>query len=125
MYNVSDFLFFKDGDEDDDEISCTPALAPSRLAQNVPSYHPPVPVGDACSKIDSVSKSDRKDDEDESMDENSEHGIESDDKERGFEEAAEPTFSVDPALSKSFLNFLYDVEIEEKQGTEVKVLHIS
>ena len=32
------------------------------------------------------------------------------------------TFTVDPALSKSFLNFLYDVEDEEREAAEVQVV---
>lgn len=32
------------------------------------------------------------------------------------------TFTVDPSLSKSFLNFLYDVEDEERESAEVQVV---
>ena len=37
------------------------------------------------------------------------------------EESRMLTFTVDPALSKSFLNFLYDVEDEEREAAEIQV----
>ena len=38
------------------------------------------------------------------------------------EESRMLTFTVDPALSKSFLNFLYDVEDEEREAAEIQVV---
>ena len=50
------------------------------------------------------------------MDVDSENDIEQ------HEETKMLTFPVDPALSKSFLNFLYDVEDEERESAEVQVV---
>lgn len=38
------------------------------------------------------------------------------------EESRMLNFTVDPALSKSFLNFLYDVEDEEREAAEIQVV---
>ena len=107
-------FFFKD-DDDDNEISCTPALVPSRLAQNVPGYLHPPSVGDAHDKLDSASTRDSP------VEENSESDMASGEEEKGFKEAVERCHNVDPQLSRSFLNFLYDVEVEETSEAEVKV----
>lgn len=98
----------EDNEDDDDEISCTPALAPSRIAQNVPAYQPSLPIDNAECMAASGTTSDCNEDEDNLMDE------------RLSKEPVVSTFTVDPALSKSFLNFLYDVEDEERQAAEVQ-----
>ena len=104
-------MFFKeDNEDDDDEISCTPALAPSRIAQNVPAYQPSLPIDNTECMAASGTTSDCNEDEDNLMDE------------RLSKEPVVSTFTVDPALSKSFLNFLYDVEDEERQAAEVQVI---
>ena len=118
-------MFFKDNSDDEDEISCTPALAPSRLVQNVPSYLPPVPTGDMDTKVDSTNTSDHEEDVNNPMDANSGFGIESDKGRKVFKDAAKSSFIVDPALSKSFLNFLHDIEDEEKPEAEVKVITVN
>ena len=117
-------MFFQDNSGDEDEISCTPALAPSRLAQNVPGYPPPVPAGDTDTKVDSASTSDHEQHDDNPKDENSEFGIDNDECRRDFKYSVESSFIVDPALSRSFLNFLYDVEDDERPEAEVKVITI-
>lgn len=118
-------MFFKDNSDDEDEISCTPALAPSRLAQNVPSYLPPVPTCDADTKVDSTSASDHEEDVNTPMEANSGFGIENDEGRLVFKDAVKSSFIVDPALSKSFLNFLHDIEDEEKPEAEVKVMTVN
>lgn len=119
MYNPFEDLIFgfflKDDDDDDNEISCTPALAPSRLAQNVPGYLPPPTVGDEHNKLDSAST------QDSPMEENSESDMADGEDEKDFKEAVERCHNVDPKLSRSFLNFLYDVEVQETSEAEVKV----
>ena len=122
-------LSLEEPDDEDDEISCTPALAPSRLAQNIPDYQPGNPVNkgvkqgqfedDIDSKVDSATKSDCKVGEDNLMDVHG--GNESDKDKEGTKESMEYTSVVDPLLSRSFLSSLYDDEVEEIQPAEIKV----
>ena len=118
-------MFFKDNSDDEDEISCTPALAPSRLAQNVPGYLSPAPTGDMDTKVDSTSTSDHEEDVNNPIDANSGFGIENDEGRKVFKDAETSSFIVDPALSKSFLNFLHNIEDEEKPEAEVKVITVN
>ena len=116
----------KEGNDEDEEISCTPALAPSRLAQNIPSCQPVDPVrkemesedlvDDFDSKVDDATESDHKMEEDNLMD--VDNGNES---EEVLRKSAGVTAVVDPLLSRSFLNSLYDVDFEESQPAEMKV----
>ena len=116
----------KEGDDEDDEISCTPALAPSRLAQNIPVCQPVDPVrkemesedfdDDVDSKIDDTTTSGRNLEEDSPMEVQS--GNES---EEGSRKPAGVTAIVDPLLSRSFFNSLYVDEVEESQPAEMKV----
>ena len=111
-------LLKEDTNDEDDEISCTPALAPSRLAQHVPSRIPPGSTdvtgcnSDGATSTTSVCK----EEVNKPMDVDSENDTEQ------HEEARMLTFTVDPVLSKSFLNFLYDVEHEEREAAEVQVV---
>lgn len=111
-------LLKEDNNDEDDEISCTPALAPSWLAQHVPSRIPPGSTdvtgcnSDGATSTTSVCK----EEVNKPMDVDSENDTEQ------HEESRMLTFTVDPALSKSFLNFLYDVEDEEREAAEVQVV---
>lgn len=111
-------LLKEDTNDEDDEISCTPALAPSRLAQHVPSRIPPGSTDvTGCNSDGATSAtSGCKEEVNKPMDVDSENDTEQ------HEEARMLTFTVDPALSKSFLNFLYDVEDEEREAAEVQVV---
>ena len=111
-------LLKEDNNDEDDEISCTPALAPSRLAQHVPSRVPPVSTdATGCNSDGATSAtSGCKEEVNKPMDVDSENDTEQ------HEEARMLTFTVDPVLSKSFLNFLYDVEHEEREAAEVQVV---
>lgn len=111
-------LLKEDNNDEDDEISCTPALAPSRLAQHVPSRVPPVSTDvTGCNSDDATSATSVcKEEVNKPMDVDSEN-----DKEQ-HAESRMLTFTVDPSLSKSFLNFLYDVEDEERESAEVQVV---
>ena len=116
----------KEGDDEDDEISCTPALAPSRLAQNIPACQPVDPVskemesedfaGNVNSKVDDETESGHQVEEDNLMDVHSEN-----ESEEGLRKPVRVTAVVDPLLSRSFFNSLYDVEVEENQPSEMKV----
>lgn len=113
------FCFLKeDNNDEDDEISCTPALAPSRLAQHVPFRVPPVSTdatgcnADGATSATSVCKEEV----------NKPMNVDSENDKEQHEEARMLTFTVDPALSKSFLNFLYDVEDEEREAAEIQVV---
>lgn len=122
-----DLLTLKEGIDEDDEISCTPALAPSRLAQNVPDYQLALDIeilqehatSVAVSEANSVTKSDCSDVENNHMDVNSGH--ESEKLEEELKESVESSALVDPSLSTSFLNVLYDVELNESKPVEIKV----
>lgn len=48
--------------------------------------------------------------------------VDSENDKEQHEESRMLTFTVDLALSKSFLNFLYDVEDEEREAAEVQVV---
>ena len=116
----------KEGDDEDDEISCTPALAPSRLAQNISVCQPVDPIrkenesedvgNDIDSKVSDTTISRHNLEEDNIMDVQS--GNES---EEGSRKPAGVTAVVDPLLSRSFFNSLYDDEVEEIQPAEMKV----
>lgn len=108
----------KEDNDEHDEISCTPALAPSRLAQHVPSCVPPVSTdATGCNSDDATSATSVcKEEVNKPMDVDSENDTEQ------HEESRVLTFTVDPALSKSFLNFLYDVEDEEREAAEIQVV---
>lgn len=122
------FLFLKEGNDEDDEISCTPALAPSRLAQNIPACQPVDLISEEMeskdfvdgvlvdSEVYNTAKSDHKLEEDNPVDAHS--GNESEEESR---KSVGATAVVDPLLSRSFLNFLYDAECEESQPAEIKV----
>lgn len=129
--NRHEFFFscgeiLKEGNDEDEEISCTPALAPSRLAQNIPSCQPVDPVkkqmesedlvDDLDSKVDDATESDHKMEEDNLMD--VDNGNES---KEVLRKSAGVTAIVDPLLSRSFLNSLYGVDFEESQRAEMKV----
>lgn len=111
-------LLKEDNNDEDDEISCTPALAPSRLAQHVPSCLPPVFTdatgcnSNVATSVTSVSKEEI----------NKPVDVDSENDKEQHEESGMLTFTVDPALSRSFLNFLYEVEDEEREAAEVKVV---
>ena len=121
------FLLLKEGNAEDDEISCTPALAPSRLAQNIPACQPVDLISEEMeskdfvdgalvdSEVYNTAKSDHNL-EDNPMDAHS--GNESEENSR---KSVGATAIVDPLLSRSFLNFLYDAECEESQPAEIKV----
>ena len=118
-------MFFKDdNDVDDDEISSTPALAPSRLAQNITDYQPPIPVDEVGSEVHSAASSDYKEHDDNPIEENCGLQRTDEEEEGAFNQTTESSFTVDPALSKSFLSFLYDVEVVEKPEAEDKVLYL-
>lgn len=108
----------KEDNDEDDEISCTPTLAPSRLAQHVPSRVPHVSTdATGCNSDDATSATSVcKEEVNKPMDVDSENDTEQHEGSRML------TFTVDPALSKSFLNFLYDVEDEEREAAEVQVV---
>lgn len=127
------FFFFiscaeilKEGDDEDDDISCTPALAPSRLAQNIPVCQPVDLIGeemesndfagDLNAEVDEAAKSDHKVEDDNLMDVHS-----GNEREEWSRKPAGVTAVVDPLLSRSFFNSLYDDEVEESQPTEMKV----
>ena len=128
IFCISCGEILKEGSDEDDEISCTPALAPSRLAQNIPACQPVDLISEEMeskdfvdgehvdSEVDIASKSGHKSEEDKLMDVHS--GNESEEESR---ESVGVTAVVDPLLSRSFLNFLYDVACEEGQPAEVKV----
>ena len=117
----------KEGNDEDDEISCTPALAPSRLAQNIPACKPVDLISEEMeskdfvdgvlvdSEVDNTATSGRKVEEDNLMHIHS--GSESEEESK----KSVGVTSIDPLLSRSFLNFLYDVEVEESQPPEMKV----
>lgn len=114
-------LLKEDNNNEDDEISCTPALAPSRLAQHVPSHVPPVSTDATVCNSNGATRTTSvcKEEVNKPIDVDSEN-----DKEQ-HEESRMVTFTVDPALSKSFLNFLYDVEDEEREAAEVQVWSVA
>ena len=73
-------------------------------------------VDDVDSKVDDATESDHKMEEDNLMD--VDNGNES---EEVLRKSAWVTAVVDPLLSRSFLNSLYDVDFEECQPAEMKV----
>lgn len=76
---------------------------------------------DVDSKVDNATKSDHNEDEDNLMDIDSEN--ENDMDKEGSKKSTECTAIVDPLLSRSFLNSLYDAEVEESQPVEIQVGH--
>ena len=128
FFFISCGKILKEGNDEDDEISCTPALAPSRLAQNIPACQPVDVISEEMeskdfvdgvlvdSEVDNTATSGHKMEEDNLMGIHS--GNESEEESR---KSVGVTSVVDPLLSKSFLNFLYDVEFEESQPAEMKV----
>jgi len=126
LFFISCVEIMKEGDDEDDEISCTPALAPSRLAQNIP----------VCQPVDPVRKEMESEDFDDDVDSKvndttlSGHNLEEDnlievqsgnESEEGSQKLAGVTAIVDPLLSRSFFNSLYVDEVEESQPAEMKV----
>lgn len=71
---------------------------------------------DVDSKVDDATKSGHKVEEDNLMDIHC-----GNDSEEGSRKSVGVTAVVDPLLSTSFLNSLYDVEVEESQPAEMKV----
>lgn len=109
-------LSMQDNEDDEDEISCTPALAPSRVAENKASCLAILPVCDTDNNFDSTNTSDSKEDGDDPVE-----SIEIDKAGSGSVEDLESSFTVDPEFRKSFLNFLYNAEAEENSEISAKV----
>lgn len=106
-------------DDDEDEISCTPSLAPSRFAQNNLGCLPVLSVCNLENNFDSTRTS--HDNEDVY---NPKEAMKIDEGGNCSSETCESSFTVDPEFSKSFLNSLYNAEIEEKSDVLTKVLHM-
>lgn len=119
LYSVSSCVFMikENEDDDEDEISCTPSLAPSRFVQN----------NLACPAVLSVCNlenfdSTRTSDEKEDVDNDPKEAVKIDEGGNCTNETCESSFTVDPEFSKSFLNSLYSAEIEEDSDVVTKVL---
>lgn len=120
LYSVSSCVFMiKDnGDNDEDEISCTPSLAPSRFVQNNPACPAVLSVCNLENNFDSTRTSDKKED----VDNDPEEAMKIDEEGNCTSETCESSFTVDPEFTKSFLNSLYSAEIEEGSDVNTKVL---
>lgn len=120
LYSTSSCVFFfKDnGDDDEDEISCTPSLAPSRFVQSNLACPAVLSVGNLENNFDSTRASDEKED----VDNDPKEAVKIDEGGNCTNETCESSFTVDPEFSKSFLNSLYSTEIEEDSDVITKVL---
>jgi len=120
LYSVSScvFLIKDNGDDDEDEISCTPSLAPSRFVQNNLACPAVLSVCNLENNFDSTRTSDEK----ENVDNDPKEDLKIDEGGNCTNETCESSFTVDPEFSKSFLNSLYSAEIEEESDVVTKVL---